>query len=81
MEQRLVLECSSLAVGGVIAFVALRNPKTLQGGIGPHTLQALAISLLAPVVLVLGIEKILAAETIAVIVGALVGFGLPKGKD
>ncbi len=81
MESRLAIELVSLVVGGSVAVFVLRNPKTQQAGIGPNTRQALALSLLAPIVLILGIEKTLSNEAIAAIIGGLVGFGLPKGKE
>ena len=75
------IEGSALVVGMIIAPAILRNDKTQQNGIGPRTIHALAISLLTPVVLILGLEKLLSSETIAAIIGGLVGFGLSRAKD
>ena len=71
----------ALIVGGVVSVLILRNKVTTEKGIGPQTKQVLALSLLSPIVLILGVERILSRETIAAIVGGLVGYGIPKGKE
>ena len=77
----LPLELSALAIGGILSWFILRNPKTQQTGIGPRTLQALALSLLTPIVFILGFEKVLSSETVAAILGGLIGYAVPKSKD
>lgn len=72
------IEIVSLVLGGACALRVLQMAKAK--GIGPQTLMALALCLLAPIVLILGMEKILSSETIAAIVGAMVGLGAQSIK-
>jgi hypothetical protein len=46
-------------------------------GIGPQIRLTLAVCLIVPLIVILGSQKILNGETIAAIVGALVGAGIP----
>jgi hypothetical protein len=75
------IEIAAIIVGAAISVCILCNKVTREKGIGPQTRQALALSMLSPIVLVLGIERILSSETIAAIVGGLVGYGIPKSKE
>jgi hypothetical protein len=75
------LEITAWIVGLVCAHTVFENPKTRQAGIGPKAIQALSLCLVVPLILTLGLEKILSGETIAAIIGGVVGFGLPKGSD
>jgi hypothetical protein len=82
MSEHFWLEALSVFFGSSLAIAVLRNRKTQEAGIGPRTIQALVVCLIAPVLLILGIEKVLTSETIAAMVGALIGYGIPKaGSD
>jgi hypothetical protein len=67
------IEIVALVVGGTIAALVLRGGQ--KKGIGPQIRLTLAVCLIVPMVVILGLEKILTRETIAAIVGALVGAG------
>ena len=75
------IELAAIIIGAMISGLVLRNKVTVEKGIGPQTRQALALSMLSPIVLVLGVEKVLNAEAIAAIVGGLVGLGAQQGKE
>jgi hypothetical protein len=53
---------------------------TEQKGIGPRFVQGLTISLGIPLLLTLATEKILTGETIAALVGSLLGIGIQKER-
>jgi hypothetical protein len=69
------IELAALAVGGVCAALVLRAGR--EKGIGPQIRLALALTLIVPLLLILGMEKILSPESIATCVGALIGAGVP----
>lgn len=81
MTEKFWFECIVSVVGGAVAIAVLRNRKVQEAGPGPRTLQALVVCLISPVILALGLEKILSGETIAAMVGALIGYGIPKSND
>jgi hypothetical protein len=81
MSEHFWLECAALVVGGAASIFVLRNRKTQEVGIGPRTMQGLVVCLLGPVILALAVEKILSAETVAALIGALVGYGIPKASS
>lgn len=69
------IEVAAMGVGGITAFMVL---LTARGkGIGPQVRLTLAVRLIVPLLLVLGLEKTLSSETIAGIVGAFVGADIP----
>lgn len=57
------------------------NRKAREVGIGPQTIRALTISLGVPLLLTLALEKALMGETVAAVVGALLGLGIQRDKD
>ena len=75
------IEVGAWVIGAVCALLVLRNKKAQEIGIGPKTIQALTISLGIPLLLTLALQKILNAETIAALVGALLGIGIQKEKE
>jgi hypothetical protein len=52
------------------------NEKLNSGGIGARIIQFTTIALLIPCLIILGLEKIIQGETIATIVGGLIGYVL-----
>jgi hypothetical protein len=69
------IEIAAILVGGGCAAMVLRTGSVR--GIGPQIRLTLAVCLIVPMIVILGLEKILNGETIAGIVGALVGAGIP----
>jgi len=69
------IELVALVVGGLCAVMVLLVGR--QKGIGPQIRMALALCLITPVLLILGLEKIFSPETLAVTIGALIGAGVP----
>jgi hypothetical protein len=76
-----VIEIIAWTVGLISAFLIARNQVTQQKGMGPRTIQGLTISLGIPLLLTLALEKILTGETIAALVGSLLGIGIQKEKE
>jgi hypothetical protein len=68
----------TLILGGVCVVGILGQEKVAERGLGAGMIQLLGVVILGPIVLILGIEKVLNSEAIAAIVGALVGFAIPK---
>src|SRR5437762_1391617 len=69
-------EIAAILVGGGCAAMVLRTGSAR--GIGPQIRLVLAVCLIVPMIVILGLEKrVLKARTIAAIVGALVGAGIP----
>ena len=69
------VEIAVIAVGGICGAMVLRTGSVR--GIGPQIRLTLAVCLIVPMIVILGLEKILNGETIAAIAGALVGAGIP----
>lgn len=59
-------------VVGLIGILVIRF--RLKKGIGRRAIQAMTVVLLAPAILILGLENVLTSETIAAIVGGMVGY-------
>ncbi len=81
MSEKFWFECLAFVIGGAVAIFVLRNKITQEKGIGARTIQALVVCLIGPIILALGLEKVLEGQTIAALVGALVGYGIPKAAD
>ncbi|PYS40623.1 MAG: hypothetical protein DMF71_12905 [Acidobacteria bacterium] len=76
------IEIAALILAVLCAMGVLLNKQAREKGIGPRTLQGLIVSIVGPVILILGLEKVLTAETIAALVGAMIGYVMPKpGKE
>ncbi len=69
------IELVSIGVGGVIAGVVVLTG--MKKGIGPQIRMALALCLICPILLALGLEKVLTSETIAALLGTVAGLGIP----
>jgi hypothetical protein len=67
------VEIISLVSGAGAATLVLKIGG--KRGIGPQLRLTLAVCLIVPMIVILGLEKILTGETIAAIVGALIGAG------
>jgi hypothetical protein len=76
-----VIEIIAWTVGLICAVLIARNQVTQQKGIGPRIIQGLTISLGIPLLLTLALEKVLTGETIAALVGSLLGIGIQKEKE
>lgn len=75
------VEGGAWLIGAICAVIAITSKKTREAGIGSYTIRALTISLGVPLLLTLALQKVLAGETIAALVGALLGLGIQKEKD
>lgn len=73
------IEIAALLVGGVFGCLVLRIG--LKNGLGAQIRMALALCLICPIILILGLEKIFSAETIAATIGALIGLGVPSAMS
>jgi hypothetical protein len=73
------IEAAAWAIGALCAFGALYLARTK--GIGPRTVQALVVCLVIPLVLTLAVQKLLNGETVAALIGGLVGYGLPRDRE
>ena len=69
------IEITALVIGGFSAAIVLFTRRAR--GIGPQIRLTLVVCLIVPMIVILGLEKILNGETIAAIVGALIGAGIP----
>jgi hypothetical protein len=78
MTEHAWIEIASLAVGGICAVMVLLIGRSR--GIGPQIRLTLAVCLIAPLLVILGLEKVLSSETVAAIVGAFVGAGVPASS-
>lgn len=83
MNIKVILELGAviIMIGGTIAVFAERF---IHGkAIGVRIIQFLAILLLIPTILILALENILNTETVAALLGALIGYiyVLSKEKD
>jgi hypothetical protein len=76
-----ILQAGAWVIGAICAFLVIRNKVTQDKGIGPKTIQALTISLGVPLLLTMALQKLLTGETIAALVGALLGIGIQKEKE
>lgn len=74
-------EIAAWAIGAVSSLLVIRNKVTQDKGIGPKTIQALTICLGIPFLLTLAMQKLLSGETIAALVGGLLGLGIQKEKE
>ena len=72
------IEGGAWAVGAICAVLALLKKKTRDDGIGPYTTRALTLSLGIPLLFTFGMERVLTGETIAALVGGLLGIGIQK---
>lgn len=82
MELKTILEVTAVAimVAGVIGLFVERIWR--KRGIGVRVIQLLTVILVLPVVLILALEGILKGETVATLIGAVVGYILSGiGKD
>jgi hypothetical protein len=75
------IEGGAWIIGAICAILAILNKVTREKGIGPKTVQTLTISLGVPLLLTLALEKLLVGETIAALVGALLGIGVQREKE
>ncbi len=75
------IEAGVWTIGAVCAVLVIRNKVTQEKGIGPKTIQGLTISLGVPLLLTLALHKLLTGETIAALVGALLGIGVQKDRE
>jgi hypothetical protein len=75
------IELAAWVIGAVCALLVLLNKKARDSGIGPYTTRALTITLGIPLLLTLAMEKVLTGETIAALIGGLLGIGIQKDKD
>jgi hypothetical protein len=50
-------------------------------GIGSRTVQALVVALVVPLVFTLAVQKLLDGETVAALIGGLIGYGLPRDRE
>lgn len=74
------IEAASLVVGGLTSIMVLWTAR--ERGIGPQLRMTLALCFVAPIVVILGLEKVLSSETIAALIGAFIGAGVPsKGNS
>lgn len=71
------IESTAIVLGGFSAVMVLWIGRGRV--LGSQTRLTLAVCLIAPIILILGMEKILNSEAIAAIVGALVGTGSAGG--
>ena len=76
-----ILQAGAWVIGAICGFLVIRNKVTQDKGIGPKTIQALTISLGVPLLLTMALQKLLTGETIAALVGALLGIGIQKEKE
>lgn len=74
MNHRIWIEMVGVLVMvvGLIGILVIRF--RLKKGIGRRAIQAMTVVLLAPAILILGLENVLTSETIAAIVGGMVGY-------
>lgn len=82
METKEVLQLAGAAtmIIGVVSLFCERI-KTKKG-IGVRVIQVLTVILVLPVVLILALEKIIMGETVATLIGAVIGYILSGiGKD
>ena len=82
MELKSILEVTAAAimVVGVIGLFVERIWR--KRGIGVRVIQLLTVILVLPVVLILALEGVLKGETVATLIGAVVGYILSGiGKD
>jgi hypothetical protein len=75
------IEGGTWLIGAICAVFVVTNKKARDNGIGPYTIRALTISLGVPLLLTLALEKLLIGETVAALVGALLGLGIQKEKE
>jgi hypothetical protein len=76
LTEHAYIEIAAILVGGGCAAMVLRTGSVR--GIGPQIRLTLAVCLIVPMIVILGLERrFLMARTIAAIVGALVGAGIP----
>jgi hypothetical protein len=64
----------ALILGGLSVVGILGQKEVGEKGLAAGMLNLLAVSIIGPLILILGLEKILNSEAIAAIVGGLVGF-------
>lgn len=58
-----------------IAIAAIMYQRIQQGGaISVRTIQVLAIAVLAPLILILGLERVLEPSAVGALIGALLGY-------
>lgn len=82
MEMKIIIEAVSCLVmlGGLIGIFIERSRS--KRGIGVRVIQFLTITLLLPIILILSLEGILSDQTVATLLGAVVGYILSGiGKD
>ena len=83
MDVRMIIELGAglVMVGGTIAVFAERFIH--KKAIGIRVIQILSLILIAPLILILALERILNTETISALLGAMIGYiyVLSKGKD
>lgn len=65
---------AALTIPIAIGAVMYQRIQGSGGALGLRTLQVLAISVLAPLVLILGLEKVLEPSAVGALVGALLGY-------
>lgn len=61
--------------------LVLTSKKTKELGIGSNTNRALTISLGVPLILTLSLQRVLEGQTVAAIVGLLLGLGAQRDKQ
>lgn len=81
----------AITMTGVLLFIFIRSflntiatttskdgvtSKAKVGGIGARTIQFTCISLIVPCIIILALEEILKGETVATIIGGLIGYVL-----
>jgi hypothetical protein len=86
MDTRRIIEVLA-AVAIPLAFLAVLIRAYLQPeGIGVRTVQLTTIGMVVPLILILGMENILEAQSIGTLIGGLIGYALsgvsrrPKGE-
>lgn len=65
-----------VVVGIFIRSLRRTNASLKPSGIGARVIQFTCVSLIIPAIIILGIERILEGETIATIIGGLIGYVL-----
>ena len=66
-----------MAILMVVSVVLIFIERYRKGsGLGARTIQTICIALIIPAIVILSIEKVLVGETVATIIGGLVGYVL-----
>lgn len=82
MSENFWLAIAAIALAALIVVFLFLNKVVREKGPGNRTIQIVLMCVAGPIILILGTQKILTAETVAALVGALIGFAIPRpGKQ